>query len=115
GRVGGVHAADRTRCHRLVRGARSALSPELTMALNPFRWLAALIAACLAVSVIIMGFGSRKVYGFDRAANLLLSRYTMRSRQATRAAGRLRLAQLMDSTRGVTARSRNAEPIRVFT
>lgn len=84
------------------------------MALTPFRWLAALIAACLMSAVIILrpDHADRR---YDRGPERrLANRADLYAQHAGVAAGRLRLAQLLDSTRVIEARPADAPPIRML-
>lgn len=85
------------------------------MALTPLRWVAGLIIGCLAAAVIVLRSPPQRPTARDRVQDRLERQANRSSRPASVAAGRLRLAQLMDSTRVVIARSRNIAPVRVFT
>lgn len=83
------------------------------MALTPFRWIAALVASCLLVAVIVLRAGTppRREVDFDTE---LTHRMGFHGRHAANAAARLRLAQLMDST-GVTRKPpANVPAVRVL-
>jgi hypothetical protein len=82
------------------------------MALTPIRWLAALIGGCLIVAVIAIRPVPQAVRPDDPAVTFGEREYRY-AVEANQAAGRLRLALLLDSIRAVAARS-PMTPIRTF-
>lgn len=83
------------------------------MALTPFRWIAALVASCLLVAVIVLREGSptRREMDIDLE---LTNRLGWHGRHAADAAARLRLAQLMDSTGVTREQPANVPAVRVM-
>ena len=84
------------------------------MALTPFRWLAAAIAGCLVVSVVLLNEATPRHPPLD-SERVLGSRADNHGRHAARAADRLRLALLIDSLGLGTTLSVSAPSIRVLT
>lgn len=83
------------------------------MALTPFRWVVALIIACLVAAVVILRTDNRQWRNADDE-EVLGRRFNTLASQAAVTVGKLRSEQLIDSTRSVAARSPDKSAIRVF-
>lgn len=83
------------------------------MAMTPFRWVSALLAASLIIAVMLLRDSSPRSepLGTERKLDLI---HNATSKQAGALGGRLRLASLLDSTRVAIGHSKDASPIRVF-
>lgn len=82
------------------------------MALTPFRWIAAAVAGCLVLAVVILRFDSPSTAWGPNA--VLESRTEYAGRHATSAALRLRTAQIVDSLEAAEHRADTDVSIHVW-